>query len=435
MKLRESPALTFRRLDSPPHTPTATHFLLMILVALGVRVAIVPFLYHEWMDPFVLEHWAFGRIARSLASGHGFGSPFADTGSSALLPPVYAYLLAGVFKIFGIYTKVSIISAACLNSLLSALTCLPVFMIARKCFGDRAGLWSAWGWALSPYGIYFSADWLWSTCLFTLLLTIVFLCSLSLGNSRRILTWVGFGALSGLAALTEPVILAILPALIALACYQLYRRGQRWVFPGVASMLAVGAVLSPWILRNYAIFHQFIPVRAGYGLELYLGNSGYSEHWANRTVHPNHNDAELAEYVQAGETAYMAHKRQQAIDYIRAHPGWFAWMTGRRILYMWTGYWSFDRKYLHEEPLDPPNVFVATTLTLLALAGLFRAYREQPLVAVRFALVFLCFPAAYYISHPEAYYLRPLDPLINILAMVAILGWRDARKARLQSPQ
>ncbi len=427
--------MAFHRLDLPQRTPKGSHILVMILVALGIRVAIVPFLYHEWMDSFVLEHWAFGRIARSIVSGHGFGSPFADTGNSALLPPVYAYVLAGVFKIFGIETKASVIAAACLNSLLSALTCLPVFVIARKCFGDRAGLWSAWGWALSPYGIYFSADWLWSTCLFTLLLTLIFMYSLTLVNSARLPVWTGFGVLCGVAALTEPVILAVSPALVALSCYQLHRRGQRWLLPGFVSVLAVAAVLSPWMVRNYRIFHQFIPVRAGFGLELYLGNSGYSEHWANRSVHPNHNDAELAEYVQTGETAYMAHKGQQALDYIRAHPRWFVWMTGRRIVYMWTGFWSFDRKYLAEEPLDPPNVFVATTLTVLALAGIYRAYREQPLIALRFAMVFLCFPVAYYVSHPEAYYLRPLDPLINILAMAAILGWRDARKVRIQDPQ
>src|SRR6202020_3592537 len=97
-------------------------YVLMALVALAIRLAVIPFLYTDWMDPFVLEHWAFGRVARSIASGHGFGSPFADTGLSALLPPVYSYVLAGVFKVFGIYTKTSIIAAACLNSLLSAIT-------------------------------------------------------------------------------------------------------------------------------------------------------------------------------------------------------------------------------------------------------------------------------------------------------------------------
>ena len=83
----------------------AQPYVLMVPVALAVRLAVIPFTYHEWMDPFVLEHWAFGLIARSIASGHGFGSPFAETGSSALLPPVYSYLLAGIFKVFGIETQ------------------------------------------------------------------------------------------------------------------------------------------------------------------------------------------------------------------------------------------------------------------------------------------------------------------------------------------
>src|SRR6201997_5853302 len=107
----------------------------MVLVSLAVRVAVIPFVYQDWMDPFVLEHWAFGLIARSIASGHGFGSPFAPTGASALLPPVYSYLLAGIFKVFGIETQGSVLAALSLNSLFSALTCIPVFVMAKQAFG------------------------------------------------------------------------------------------------------------------------------------------------------------------------------------------------------------------------------------------------------------------------------------------------------------
>ena len=113
-------------------------WLLMVLVAFAIRAAVIPFLYHEWMVPFVLEHWAFGRIGRSLAMGHGFGSPFADTGPSALLPPVYPYILAAIFKIFGIYTRTSIIAALALNSLFSALTCVPVYRLTQASLGAKA---------------------------------------------------------------------------------------------------------------------------------------------------------------------------------------------------------------------------------------------------------------------------------------------------------
>ena len=134
---------------STRHPPYA----LIVVIALAVRLAVVPFVYRDWMDPFVLDHWAFGRIARSIVLGHGFGSSFGDTRLSALLPPVYSYLLAGIFKIFGIETRASVLAALSLNSLFSALTCIPVFLFARRAFGERVAKWAGWGWAFSPYGV------------------------------------------------------------------------------------------------------------------------------------------------------------------------------------------------------------------------------------------------------------------------------------------
>src|SRR5271168_2274466 len=164
-------------------TPKRAPYVLMVVVALAVRLAVIPFVYQDWMDPFVLEHWAFGRIARSIVLGHGFGSPFADTGLSALLPPVYPYLLACIFKVFGIETRASVLAALSLNSLFSALTCVPVFLFARRAFGDRVAKWAGWGWAFSPYGVYYGADWAWSTCLVTLILAVLFLWALPLEES------------------------------------------------------------------------------------------------------------------------------------------------------------------------------------------------------------------------------------------------------------
>jgi 4-amino-4-deoxy-L-arabinose transferase-like glycosyltransferase len=398
----------------------ARPYILMVVVALPVRLAVIPFTYRDWMDPFVLSHWAFGLIARSIASGHGFGSPFAPTGASALLPPVYCYLVAGIFKIFGIETKASVLAALSLNSVFSALTCIPVFLLARRAFGDRAGKWAGWGWVFSPYGVYYGADWAWSTCLLTLEFTCLFFYAWRLEQRCRRGEWLIFGALCGIAALTEPVALSVLPLLGVWTLYRRHRLQRSWKVQTVAAALAGISVLSPWMARNYELFHRFIPVRSGFGLELYLGNNGYSTRWVNSALHPNHNDAELAEYERVGEMAYMDHKFRQAEDFIRGHPRWFAWMTLRRTIYMWTGYWSFDRTYLKDEPLDPENIFVQTTLTVLGLVGLRRVFQRSQALGVRFAIVLVLFPITYYISHPETYYLRPIDPLIVVLAAVAI---------------
>jgi hypothetical protein len=392
----------------------------MVAAGLAVRLAVMPFLYSEWLDPN--GAWAFGRVARSIVSGNGFGNVFAQTGPTAVLSPVYAYLLAGIFRLLGVYTPASIMTALGLNGLFSALTCIPVFLLARQGFGNRVAKWAAWGWAFSPYGIYYGADWAWSTCLVTLELALLFLLAMRLETSIRTRDWLWYGLLGGFAALTEPVVLSVVPLLGLWTLYLRYRQNRSWKTPLAAAALAALAVMAPWILRNYETFHHFIPVRSGYGLELYIGNNGYSARWVNSALHPNHNDAELSEYEQTGEVAYMEHKRQQAIEYIGAHPGWYTWMTARRIVYMWTGYWSFSREYLKDEPLDPPNIFVETSMSILALLGLRRVLQRDRALAVRFAIVLAFFPLAYYFSHPETYYFRPVDPLIVALAAVAIAG-------------
>ena len=52
--------------------------------------------------------WEMGRIGRSLAEGQGFSNPFNETtGPTAWEPPLYPFLIAGVFKLFGVYTHAS----------------------------------------------------------------------------------------------------------------------------------------------------------------------------------------------------------------------------------------------------------------------------------------------------------------------------------------
>src|SRR5579864_603529 len=95
--------------------------------------------------------WEMGRIGASVASGQGFSSPFGPTtGPTAWEPPLYPYLIAGVFHVFVIYSKASAFVLLALNSLFSALTCVPIFRIARRVFSEKVAVGSAWAWALLP---------------------------------------------------------------------------------------------------------------------------------------------------------------------------------------------------------------------------------------------------------------------------------------------
>ncbi len=418
--------------ESPKQIPQARLYLIMVLVALALRLAVIPFVYTEHLDPFAIAHREYGRVAQSLALGQGFSNAIANTGPSALMPPVYSLILAGIFKVFGIQTKTSILVALGFSSLCSALTAIPVFSIARRCFGRRVALWAGWGWVFSPYGIYYGAENLWSACLTGLLFSLLFLATLKLADptttptnakaARRIWPWLGYGLLWGLAALTEPMVLAVSPFLASWLLYRLHLRGCRWPYPTAVATLAFIALVSPWFIRNYRTFHKFIPFRDGAYWNLYMGNSGYSDYWITMDRNPAHSDAEMQEYIQLGEIQYMAHKKQQAFDFIGKHPAWFAWMSVRRAVYIWTGYWSFDRAYLKEEPLDPPNVFLRTSLTLLTLLGLRRAFRQRVAAAFPFAAVLLFFPAVYFFTTVNPEYIYPLDPLIVVLVFYFVAG-------------
>jgi len=122
---------------------------------------------------------------------------------------------------------------------------------------------------------------------------------------------------------------------------------------------------------------------------------------------------------------YMAEKERQAFDFISGHPGWFARQTVRRIVYLWTGYWSLDSRYLEQEPLDPPNIFFCSALTALALLGMWRALRKDFSAALPYALVLIVFPLVYYVTHPEVYYRRQIDPMFLVLGVFAVVSPRQ----------
>ena len=398
----------------------------IVVVALLLRMAAITLPnFENLMDANHIHAWEQGNVAEALLAGRGFGSPFQVAQLSAIMPPVYPLIVAGLFYLFGVHTATAIFAAHALNCVFSALACIPIFLITRNSFGQQAAWWSAWAWAFSPYGIYFAAAWAWSTHLLLLCMCWLLYLAQKMEHSPRLMLWAGFGMLAGFAGLTEPSVLAVVPFLMALACWRLRSAGQHWFAPGLLASLMLAATISPWMIRNALVFHRFIPMRDSMGLELWMGNNGYTERWTSDQLHPLHDKDELAALNRMGEIAYMADKKQQAESYIEHHPAWYVWMSLRRAVYLWTGYWSFDRAYLALEPTDPANIPFATTLTLLAIAGLILAWRETPWEAVRYGSVLFIFPAIYYFSHPEPYDMRPLDPIILLMGCHAIAAWRE----------
>jgi 4-amino-4-deoxy-L-arabinose transferase-like glycosyltransferase len=426
-----------QELKREPKPGNRRRLALIVLIALVLRLAatLAPN-FEDLMDADHIHGWEPGNVATNLLSGHGFGSPLDSTQPSVMMTPVYPLIVAGFFRVFGVHTAQSIFTIHAFDCLINALACVPIFLMARRSFGERVAWWAAWTWAFFPYGIYFSAAWAWSTHLLLLCLCWLLVLAQHMEQSSRLSLWAGFGLLAGFAGLTEPSALIVISFLLVLASWRLFRDGKRWFLPGCVAGVVMAGALSPWMIRNALVFHRFIPMRDNMGLELWMGNNGYDLRWTSDDIHPLHDAQELAEYNSMGELAYMNLKSQQAHAYIHDHPAWYACMSLRRAVYIWTGYWSFNSDYLALEPMDPANIPFATILALLGLLGILMAWRDTPIEAIRYAGVLFLFPLMYYFSHPEPYQLRAVDPLMVILGVLAIVklrAWMRVRANRTAS--
>ena len=400
-----------------------------VIATLIVRLAVVAHVYPVFLNP-EQDHWLYGyemgHVAYSIATGQGFANPYwGPIGLSVKIPPLYAYFMAAVFKVFGVWSTAGAIFILGVGSLFSALTCIPIYLVSKELLSARAGLYAAWIWVFFPPALYFASDRMWYFSWAAFLVIFMIWCGFRLGSSTNIWAWVGFGALAGVASLLNPVILTIFPFTAGWAAWRLWKNGRRWNLQAGACLLMFMAALAPWLIRNYRVFHKPVFIRDDFWLEFYVGNVGNWVYRWNGSIHPSVNSAELQEYIQMGELPYMELKKQQAIAYIEANPGTFIVRSIRRAIYVWTGFWSIHSEY------GSPRIgrFINLCylgLTVLGLMGLWKAYRQEPAKAVLVAIVLFVFPGVYYITHIEMGYRHPLDPILLALAIYALLPARAA---------
>lgn len=389
----------------------------MVLLSFVVQVAAIGILrqYHTRPgDDHFGFGWEMGRVARSIALGQGFSSPYeGNTGPSAWEPPLYPYLIAGVFKIFGIYTYASAWVLLSINSLFAAVTTIPVYLIAHRSFGSRVALWSARAWAFNPYVWYWSIHWIWDTTFTPLMLAVIFLISLELEQWPGYRGWVLFGALWGVGALANPAMLSFLPFCGLWIWWRRYGRGLPSLVGVVLSSFVFFLVLSPWLVRNYEVFGQFVFIRDDFGLQFRLGNNKMSDGMLFATLQPNLNKLELEKFQRMGEIAYEADCRRLASDWIREHPGRFAVISMKRFVYYWNG---VPRPTDSRAPWDfRSSLFLASSV--LAIWGMGRALLQKRPGAWLFAGLIGSYPTIYYFVFPHARYRHPIEPELFILAV------------------
>lgn len=319
--------------------------ILLTLLAGALRIA-YPIAGGRFGEPFSDTYLEYVVAARRLVTHGAFLSPWpADDNlciPSAIMPPAYTGLVAGVYACFGIESKTSTILLQLLNIAATTAIVPLIFLTTRRLADTRAAWIAALIVTVNPLLIGFS-EYIWDTAIFSFLVTLAVYVSVRIAQTGpRPPSMLAFGMLLGGIALFNPALTIVYPILVLRPLFQ-----SKSTRPGIAvsSVLAAvvgfGIIIAPWTARNYATFDRLLYVRNGLALQLWLGVcpealDGCDSVWDNHYPMRNRSLESSDEFTPvAFETAYLDKCRKNAVASIKSDPA--RWM--RLSLLRASDYW------------------------------------------------------------------------------------------------
>jgi 4-amino-4-deoxy-L-arabinose transferase-like glycosyltransferase len=289
--------------------------LAIVFIGLVLRLAAIVW----FTPPMFSDDIEYVALGRSLANGEGY---LLDGQPTAHRPPGYPLFLAASFKIFGD----SFVPVRIAQVLAGMISCVLVFVLARKFFSERVGLFAAGICAVFPEHVLYVSFLMTETLFAALLLLFLWLCA------DEVISWkrgILAGIVLGIGTLVRPTML-LLPALVFIV---------RWCCGGsprrhFKSLAIIGVsgfvVLLPWLIRNYEQFGR-ITITSNIGMNFWMGNhSGASGSYS--FPHGNPIWAIANEFDQSDAGVRLG------IEFIRDHPLEY----GMTLAKKWAHFFSVD---------------------------------------------------------------------------------------------
>jgi hypothetical protein len=430
--------------------------LLALIAATSIFRVITP-LPENW--PYITG-WEYEWIADALARGEGFSFPgdhrwlfdYTDPNdrpdlreyyATAWEEPIYPLLLAASFRIFGQDGRVVMLVV----HLLCFLATLGlVHQLGKRLAGRAVGLAAVVILALIPRSLLTVSSDLANSALagmLVVLCALVTLWALREVSVRRALV---LGGVIGISALTHAGTIVFAPvAAFVLLIYGGSTTPHIWR-AALAIVFATAVVISPWSMRNFFTFGEFVPVRTGFGFNADLTNSSLVDTFRRGPVASATEDVpwtargpfqawrilklqrkeRLAlynytlriakatsphDFADLNEAERDKFHLQRAISFIASDP-----VTEMQLMLIKAAdfyFLSFGgpmRMRLHE----------AGVVAVLAVIGLFVAFKDRRVQAL--ALFILAYSVPYVFTGPFFYrYRYPIEPLMAVLAGLGVV--------------
>ena len=312
--------------------------ILILVAAVLIRIPVALLMGDQVTElPGIQDQISYDALARSLLAGRGysfpnnwypFTPPNTPTAHWSFLYPLY---LAGTYAITGYHPLAARLLQGAVGG---ALLCFLVYKIGRRVADDNTGLVAAGLAAVYGYFIYYNVALMTETFSVVLILLTLYL-SIELKENPTPILWVGLGLSLGLAALLRQTVLLFAPFLLLWLFLELRARGIRWWYFALPVVI-IFLVISPWTLRNYLVYREFLLLNSNAGYALYASNNpSLGTDWRNELVVvpvpkelAGQNEAQLdraltqkgLEFILADPKRYLSLTLNKTLEYVRFWP-------------------------------------------------------------------------------------------------------------------
>ena len=394
-----------------------------LFLSAWVLHSLIVLLVYPLQAPMPVE---YETIATNLLEGRGFVFPLMGQTYRSFCNPVYPWLCAGVYALFGHAPLYMLL----VHALLMALLCTVVFHIGKR-FNTLTGVVAAVLTMAHPGLSYYTALWLHSLSLDALLFGLVILGVIRLKESPSWFRAVSLGLVTAVQFHERVVIgIFILPALIWAYGPHWQGNRRRAVSGGATVVCTVCLLAAPWTIRNLLIHREFVLVMTTTGELLWRGNNPHATGVAfaqdGRPMFLAADPAFQRKILSLDELGQKHAFERAAIDYIRANPWRFLSNTLNKLKIFW--WFSPLTGLLYPSRFLKWYVGYYAAMLVLALAGVWRTVRSNVRVDILVLIGMLCalLSLGQSVFYVQAKHRWAIEPFVLLFASVAMVSVRDA---------
>jgi len=300
-------------------------------------------------DPDVMDWYARALVTGDWTVREGENDPEMLT-TPYFRPPGHAYYLAAIY----FFTKCSYLAPRLVNMCLGLVSILLMFRLAKRLYGETAGLIVAFFMATYWVFIFWEGE-LNDPCLFVFLGAALMNVLWEWGKGLRA-RWAALaGLICGCYALMRPNILIFGPFIAFWMAWIAYRRGEwRRIPASWAALLCMTVIcIVPVTIRNYRASGEFVPISTYFGENFLIGNGEDSDgvtpwtpylqelegtgNWSvwvyNNVVKGVGKELGIKNMTHSGASSYFV---QKTLKFIKDHP----WRTIKLAVVKAILFWS-----------------------------------------------------------------------------------------------